>query len=177
MRLQLLELKAEMLRDGVRTIDLLEANIVVDFLLTATRPTRFFLVEDRHLARPDLIAFEMLGSANYVDVVLKYNQITNPFAMEVNDLIMVPPLVAVNSFYKKSESPSDTVRDTKSLFVDPSRVSQKDQARLKQLEKIASRSKNGSREVKPTNLLRSGEVPFKTDGTALRLAPNATRKK
>lgn len=174
MRLQLLELKSVMLRDGVPTVDFLDSNLVVDY--SGVQVDRVFLVEERHLCRADLLSFDAFGSPNHVDVILKFNQITNPFRMEVDDIIMVPSLAAFDKYYRPSTNPSKSaVLDTKSLFIDPTRVSRKDENRIKQLEKIAARNRNGAKEVKPTSLLRAGESPFTLDGTVLRLAPNLSK--
>lgn len=175
MRLQLLELKAVMVRDGVPTVDFLDSNLVVDY--AGVQVDRVFLVEERHLCRADLLSFDAFGSPNHVDVVLKFNQITNPFRMEVDDIVMVPSLASFDKYYKPSTNPSKSaVLDTKSLYVDPTRVSKKDENRIKQLEKIAARNRNGAKEVKPTSLLRAGEAAFTLDGTVMRLAPNISRK-
>ena len=50
----------------------------------------------------------------------------------------------------------------------------KDQERLKMLMEIAKKSKNGSSEIKPTNLLREGEVPFTANGDIIVFAPNSS---
>ncbi len=174
MRLELLEVKSQMQRDGVLALDFLEASFVVDY--AGVRVEKLFLAEERHLCRPDLLSFDAFGSPNHVDVILKFNQITNPFRVEVGDLVMVPSLSAFASFYRRSPSQLPAqVLATKALYVDPSRASQKDVARIKQLEKIAARSRNGAKEVKPTNLLRKGESPFASDGSALVLAPNVSK--
>jgi hypothetical protein len=42
------------------------------------------------------------------------------------------------------------------------------------LQEIANKSKNGSKEIKPTNLLRDGEVPFVSNGDIIVFAPNSS---
>ena len=81
----------------------------------------------------------------------------------------------VNPTEKDKLKTSQIIKDTKALFIDPKRASQKDIARIKQLEKLASKRQNGSSEVKPTNLLREGEVPFSTDGNRLVFAPSSSK--
>jgi hypothetical protein len=130
------------------------------------------LVEERHLCRIDLLSYEAYQSIDYVDVIMKFNQITNPFSMQINDIIVFPTKASVNRFYQQEALRNDKlILDTKALFIDPSRASQKDKARLEQLQKIADKRKNGSKEIKPANLLKTGEVPFVTDGTALTFSP------
>jgi len=176
MRVNLLDLKSQMIRDGVTMIDFLDNNFTVNFLSPDLQIIRIFLVEERHLCRLDLLSFEAYGSADHVDVITKFNMITNPFSMELNDIIVFPSIGSSQSFFRKSSNLSNQlILDTKSLFIDPSRASKKDAARLEQLEKIASKRRNGASEIKPTNLLRSGEAPYVTTGGALRLAPNSSK--
>jgi hypothetical protein len=89
-------------------------------------------------------------------------------------LIVIPTVDSLNRFYNKQTRISQEIYDTKAIYLDPKRASQKDVNRLKQLEKIAARRKNGSSQPKPTTLLRPGEVPFSTDGNVLRFAPSVS---
>jgi hypothetical protein len=133
-------------------------------------------MEERYLGRLDLLSFDAYGDVNSMDILLKFNQISNPFSMELYDIIVVPDAESARQFYRKEKLASvQNIKDTKALFIDPTRASQKDQARIKQLEKLANKRENGSTEVKPTNLLRNGEVPFSTDGTRLVFAPSISK--
>lgn len=161
-----------MLRNGETMIDFLSNNFLVNYFDPQLEIARIMLVEERHLCRIDLLSYEAYQSIDYVDVVMKFNQITNPFSMQINDIIVFPTKASVNRFYQQEALRNDKlILDTKALFIDPARASQKDKARLEQLQKIADKRKNGSKEIKPANLLKTGEVPFVTDGTALTFSP------
>ncbi len=174
MIIKLLDLKDEMLRNGEYLIDFTENNFTVNYLDPYLAISRIILVEDRHLCRPDLICWESFGNLDYIDAILKFNQITNPFSMEEFDLVLIPATRSLDRFYKKEKKQSRIIKDTKALFIDPTRASEKDKNRLDQLEKIAQKRKNGSSTPKPTNLLRPGEVPFSTDGRRLIFAPSVS---
>lgn len=174
MNIRLLDLKDEMMRSGEFLIDFTENNFRVNYVDPNLAINRILLVEDRHLCRPDLICWEAFGNLDYIDAILKFNQITNPFSMELYDLILIPAPRSLDRFYKKEKKQSRLIKDTKALFIDPTRASEKDKARLDQLEKIAKKRKNGSVSPKPTNLLREGEVPFSTDGRRLIFAPTVS---
>jgi len=172
MVIKLFDLKNEMLRNGETMIDFLSNNFLVNYFDPQLEIARLMLVEERHLCRLDLLSYEAYQSIDYVDVIMKFNQITNPFSMQINDIIVFPTKASVNRFYQQEALRNDKlILDTKALFIDPSRASQKDKARLEQLQKIADKRKNGSKEIKPANLLKTGEVPFVTDGTALTFSP------
>ncbi len=154
-------------------MDFLENNFTVNYMDPNLYIEKVFLIEDRHICRPDLISWESYFSPDYVDIILKFNQITNPFSMDLYDLIIVPNLASAERFYRKDKLKTDKlIKDTKALFIDPTKASKKDLARLEQLKKIAARRQNGSTEIKPTNLLRTGEAPFVTDGRAIIFAPS-----
>jgi hypothetical protein len=174
MYLKLIDLKGEMLRNGVTLIDFQELNFEVNYFSEDFKVKRIFLMEERHLCRPDLIVWENYRNLDYLDAFLKCNQITNPFSMELHDIIVIPQEESIEKFYKKELTSSKLIKETKSLFLDPKRATQKDLARFKQLARLAEKRKNGSTEPKPTNLLRPGEVPFKTDGRVIVFAPSVS---
>lgn len=177
MIIKLLDLKDEMLRNGEMLIDFTENNFEVNYADPFISLSKVILVEDKHLCRLDLLSYEAYGDINYMDVILKFNQITNPFSMDIYDLILIPTLRSIDRFYKKEKKITRLIKDTKSLFIDPTRASEKDQNRLKQLEEISKKRKNGSLQPKPTNLLRSNEVPFLADGSRLILAPTISSRR
>lgn len=175
MVIELFNLKSEMVKEGIQMIDFLENNFNVDYSYPNLQIFKVILIKEEHLCRPDLISWDAYDSVDYVDVILKFNQISNPFSMEENDIIVVPSLSSALTFYQKDKlKVSQEIYDTKALFIDPSKASQKDLERLKQLEKIAKRRANGSLEIKPTNLLRTGEQPFITNGRDLIFAPSSS---
>jgi hypothetical protein len=175
MNIHLFDLKSEMVNRGITSLDFMENNFRVNYEDTKLTISKIFLVEDKHICRPDMVSFDAYGSVEYVDIILKFNHISNPFSMELYDLIVVPKLNTAIRFYKKDPLKTEKMlNDTKGLFVDPSRASKKDQERLKLLKEIAKKSKNGSSEIKPTNLLRDGEAPFTSNGDIIVFAPNSS---
>jgi hypothetical protein len=175
MNIHLFDLKSEMVRQGITSLDFMENNFKVNYADPKLIISKVFLIEDRHLCRPDLLSFDAYGNAEHVDIILKFNHISNPFSMELYDLIIVPKIQTAMRFYQKDPLKTEKIlNDTKGLFVDPTRASKKDQERLKMLQEIAKKSKNGASEIKPTNLLREGEVPFSSNGDIIVFAPNSS---
>lgn len=175
MNIHLFDLKSEMEERGIMMLDFMENNFRVNYADPKLTITKVFLVEERHLCRPDMLSFDSYGTVDYQDIILKFNHISNPFSMELYDLIVVPQLSSAMRFYIKDPMKTPKImNDTKGLFIDPTRASKKDQERLKLLEEIAKKSKNGATEIKPTNLLREGEVPFVANGDIVVYAPNSS---
>ena len=175
MIIKLFDLKREMLATGEYIIDLIDNNFEVNYYDPNLVVQKLAIIREEHLCNPFLFCKDMYGDANYVDVIIKFNQITNPFSMNLNDILVIPDLDSVARFYRQSSKSPSVALDTKSLYLNPDRASKRDTARLEQLKKIASKRKNGSKEIKPTNLLRDGEVPFSTDGVVLRFAPSISK--
>jgi hypothetical protein len=175
MNIHLFDLKSEMINRGITSLDFMENNFRVNYEDPKLIISKIFLVEDKHLCRPDMLSFDAYGLPDYVDIILKFNHISNPFSMELYDLIIVPKLNTAIKFYRKDPLKTEKIlNDTKGLFVDPTRASKKDQERIKMLQEIAKKSKNGATEIKPTNLLRDGEVPFTSNGDIIVFAPNSS---
>lgn len=174
MYIKLFDLKNEMLRSGEYLIDFSTNNFEVNFLDPFLKIQKIFLIEDKHLCRPDMISYDGYGDTDHIDAVLKFNQICNPFSMNIGDLILIPTDASLTRFYKNNATPSKLINNTKALFLDPTRASKQDLNRLNQLSAIAKKKQNGSSTPLPTNLLRPNEVPFKTDGSALIFAPSVS---
>lgn len=158
--------------DGEQIVDFFKKNYSIDFFDRTLDLIAVFIVKEEHLCRLDLISFQVYGDASYAPLLAKWNKITNPFSMEVNDLIICPTTQTMDKFYTTDPSPTKkSATDAKSLWLDPQRATKQDIKRIEQLKKIAFREKNGSMDPKPTNLLREGEVPFVKEGGTITLAP------
>lgn len=176
MEIKLFDLKNEMIESGEVVIDFLSNNFDVNYYDFQLQINAVVLVKEHHLCRLDLISYEIYGVEDYAGGLQKFNQICNPFSMEINDIIVCPSIASMERFYQREAMANkQLINDTKALFIDPSRASQKDQARLEQLKKIAEKRKNGSKEILPTNRLKTGEVPFKTDGTMITYSPSNSK--
>ena len=155
---------------GEEVIDLLSNNYAVDFAANNFVFLKFFQVKEEHLCRIDLICHEVYGDPSVVDSFCKWNNISNPFSMNVGDILICPTIDTLNSSFVTNDIPRKEIKDTKATWLDPSRATKKDVNRLEQIRKAAYKEKNGSIDPKPTNLLRDGETPFTADGTTLRFA-------
>lgn len=158
--------------EGEKIVDFFKKNYSVDFFDQSLDFITVFIVKEEHLCRLDLISFQVYGDASYAPLLAKWNKITNPFSMEVNDLIVCPTTQTLNRFFSSDPEPvKKSTIDAKSTWLDPERATKQDIKRIEQLKKIAFREKNGSMDPKPTNLLREGESAFIKDGDKLTLAP------
>lgn len=73
------------------------------------------VVDDSSEMRLDSIARYVLGTENYVDVIVKFNKILNPFGVKKGDVILIPNL---NSFFDNITKVNYKSKDIKSNPLD-----------------------------------------------------------
>jgi restriction endonuclease S subunit len=84
--------------------------------------------------RPDLISKLYYGTENYVDILCKYNSISNPFSLVRDQLIKIP--LNPDAYFVKTEDIVDkgSVKATPNLIT----ANQKDSARLNYLKNLGT---------------------------------------
>lgn len=161
MLLKNIDLKKTKKVNGLEILDLTEPTLLPDFTSVNFVIKNFVLVTDELEMRPDLIAKLALGSQDLVDVLLKCNQISNPFSIKAGDILVIPDLDRFNEFYKTPKLDEKTIEETKSLFIDPDKASKVDKNRVERLGNIAKTKKNGSKQITTPNVLKSGSTNIK----------------
>ena len=64
------------------------------------------------IMRMDLISNAQYGSDEYTDLLLKYNDISNPFTLNYNDIIFIPTLDSIsNNIVNPTNDPNDNNKD------------------------------------------------------------------
>lgn len=117
--------------------------------------SRVFPVDAYYAGRIDLISLSVYNSADYVDQLLKFNGISNPFSVAEGDILYIPPMDVLQKTWKKpgiGVTDSNVVRDR---FVETKRLPIKDQNRLDYLKRKAALKPNGAKEILPPNVLPS----------------------
>lgn len=145
----------------------------VKFIMT--QPTMIFrnkesitLLNDAHVvdsdecARPDLIALQYYGNQSKLDMILKWNGISNPFSINEGDVLEIP---SANTNFFKLERPKEFENNpVKQQFVDGKRLGKKDQRRLDALKK-----KYGKENLLPPNVIPVGKKNYEFVGTRIKM--------
>lgn len=128
------------------------------------------LVGEYENMRPDLIADRIYGDISKWDVILKYNGVSNPFAIQFGDVLTGPAGSVLDSMYSNireiKERDQREERNTSPLLNPKSR---KDKDRLENLKKKAgvvlppNINKPGDKNVK----IQDGRVVFGEDVTGI----------
>jgi len=111
------------------------------------------VLEDEEM-RPDLISVQHYGNDSYVDIILKFNGISNPFSIKSGIVLVIPDKDGIEIFKKNFKKISTKPR---TQFTDTSRMNKQDANRKQFLEKMSASKKNGSKENLPPNMLKSDQ--------------------
>lgn len=146
-----------------------------------TQPTMIFankenitLLNPEHVvnadqaARPDLIALKYYGNQSKLDMILKWNSISDPFSINEGDVLEIPH---ANAPFYKLERPKEfdaTNNPVKLQFVSGKRLSKKDQRRLDALKK-----KYGKDNLLPPNVIPVGKKNYEYVGSQIRMGAQA----
>lgn len=117
-------------------------------------------VEPDEVGRPDKISYKYFQDDSFVEYILKYNKISNPFSIDQGDVLVIPDVEAPIRMWKKVKEVDETlvqaVDSIRSQFLDTKRMAVKDAKRVEYLKKKASSLQNGSKEILPPNILQPG---------------------
>lgn len=144
-----------------------------------TQPTLVFVrdvpilaehtVQEHEVCRIDLISLTHYRDSEFADFILKFNGISNPFLIEAGDVLLIPEnegtttrsilFNTTRSILFKSINANEDKLSIRDQFVNTKRLSKKDAKRIEYLQRKANLKINGSSEVLPPNIRKSGDVP------------------
>ncbi len=151
-----------------RTVtDLTEPTLKPDYKSKSFMITRTVTVNDEYAMRPDLISYFAYGTDQYADIIMKFNGISNPFAINEGMLLFIPKMPDAKKFYRAPKASKKEIEEVRRSFIDKNRFTKPTERRLKKLQQLAASKKNGSPTIAPSNKLKPGESATSTKGGAL----------
>lgn len=88
-----------------------------------------FRISSDYVMRPDLISQAVYNNTLYTEYILKYNGISNPFAIQEGDVILIPTLDSAIKSTKTqgtaADDPAKKLRDSYK-FIDPAKIPKTD---------------------------------------------------
>ena len=120
------------------------------------------IVKDDEIARPDLIAVQHYGSNSGLDIILKFNGVSDPFSIMPGEKLYIP--LETIPYYKLESPEMFENNPIKNQFIDTKRLSKTDQRRLEALKK-----KYNKETLLPPNVIPVGKKNYEFDGTNVRL--------
>lgn len=94
------------------------------FQMNSTAPSNYkvYKVPSSMVMRPDLLSNSAYGTTEYTEMVLKYNAISNPFSIDVDDLIVIPDRDAILNVVAPTKEVDDNMLVNKSYkYIDPTK--------------------------------------------------------
>ena len=113
------------------------------------------------VGRIDVIANIYYRNPSNAELILKFNNISNPFSIKEGDEILIPDsdnVIKAWNKIKPIDSENNEIDSIRGQFMDSKRLSVKDAKRIEYLKKKASQKKNGSKEMLPPNILKPREI-------------------
>lgn len=94
-------------------IDLLPKT--TDSIFNNTKGSQKCVVNKYYVARPDLISLAFYGTDEYADIICKVNGISNPFELNEDDLLDIPPLETVRFYSTPNKSASEKIENSTTI--------------------------------------------------------------
>lgn len=146
---------------GDNIVDLISSTFSFD--KAGTLSDGFIVVKEDEAMRPDLVANRIYADQRNYELLLKYNGISNPFSLDVNEILLAPPfrsleqmIVAPTIIVEKGIEKLNTNQDA---LIQPKTV--KDKNRIDSL-------KGNVKEVVPPNVNLTGNRNVKVkDGRVI----------
>jgi hypothetical protein len=120
------------------------------------------IVKEDEIVRPDLIAVEYYNSASGLDIIMKFNGISDPFSIMPGETLYIP--MDTVPYYKLETPVMYEDNPIKNQFIQTKRLSKTDQRRLEALKK-----KYNKETLLPPNVIPVGKKNYEFDGTNVRL--------
>jgi hypothetical protein len=118
------------------------------------------VVKEDEVGRIDIISRRYFNGDLPSEIILKYNNISNPFSINEGDVILIPeygPSLKKWNTIKEIDDINIEIDNIRGQFLDTKRLSKPDAARVEYLQRKAAQLKNGSKQILPPNVLKSGE--------------------
>ena len=115
-----------------------------------------------------MISIKYYGLADYSDLILKFNNISNPFSIIEGDVLNIPDKDAILKAWKTIKGiGSQKDKSIRDQFVDSKRLTVKDAKRAEYLKKKAAQKQNGSKQIVPPNILKDGDKNIDINGDVI----------
>lgn len=135
-----------------------EPSILFD---SNTRAIALHVVDSTEVGRIDLISSKYYRGDSQSELILKFNNISNPFSINEGDELLIPNdeevLLKWNRITEVNIEATE-IDGIRGQFMDTKRLSTKDAKRVEYLKKKAGQLKNGAKEILPPNILKRGET-------------------
>jgi hypothetical protein len=144
----------------------------------------FVYVKESDQMRPDMMSFYAYGSVSLYDLLLKYNGISNPFSLEMGDILFVADLDGLVDQLVPSGREDPVSQVIRKQYIDSSKASKKDtrlqsieNKRKEAIQKRSQASSSPSTNNLPPNIAEEGDREVVIKGGKIYFGPDVSRNK
>lgn len=169
MNIDLFDKKPEVLINGIRYIDLSQnvfsSTLIYDSILG------YEVVDLYTEMRIDKIALKWYGDTSKIGLILKANNIFNPFSIKDGDILIIPNISSPENVYRNLET-KDKDNAIRTKYTELKTTKKTNIAALERLNNKTKSMKDMLRNPLPPNMLRAGEEVRKNVGNYINLTSN-----
>jgi len=122
------------------------------------------------IMRPELIAHLRMGNVDKLEILLKANEISNPFSIDENDIMLIPEVITSDKKFVTELVGGDVRKIIKKQYIDPKKSDIKNTG--DNYEDYRDREKT----MLPPNYAKEDDKEFVLTGGKIVLGPYVTKK-
>jgi len=161
--------------EGFEYHDFLEKDIAIPDPKQGPVGIDYFLVKENMAMRIDLVAKAMYGyTEDIIEKILKFNEISNPLAIDENDILVVFDPISLKNSIRNTANPSQNKIDIRKQYLTPEKKSKVD-PKLQEFNKRqkAKKGEPGSTAL-PPNYAGFGDKEIEIRNGKIYFGPNVT---
>jgi hypothetical protein len=160
--------------DGTVLIDLTKQSVK---LVTEQPMISYYLVNEETAMRIDAITQITLGSIDNTEKMLKFNDISNPFTVDVGDLLFVPDLLYAKLNMTSNAGNDQQKLDIRNQYIDPSKESKLDPTlgKFNKRDKPKKADSTKTTPPLPPNFANVGDKEIEIRGGKIFFGPNVSK--
>lgn len=149
-------------------VDLIIKDVIDNNIAEFPDVIDYFLVSDEDAMRIDLVSFKMYGNVNYAEGILKFNQISNPYAIDSGDVLYTFDIPSMEKKLRGDNNISTNRKDIRDQYLTPEKKNKID-PQLKEFEKRESARLSKTNPLLPPNyagyddkeiIVKNGKIVF-----------------
>jgi hypothetical protein len=163
---------------GNEYIDFLQRDITVNDPSIMPRGINYFLVTDETAMRIDLISKKMYGNMDFIEKILKFNDICNPLAIDTGDLLVIYDPISINRNMRDVNNLKEKIMDIRKQYISPEKGSKTD-PKLKEFDKRNKKPADttAKENTLPPNYAEFGDQEIQLRNGKLYFGANVTKSK
>lgn len=165
-------------KEGNEYLDFLQRDITVNDPSIMPRGINYFLVTDETSMRIDLISKKMYGNMDFIERILKFNDVCNPLALNTGDILVVFDPISINRNMRDVKNLKEKIMDIRKQYISPEKGSKLD-PKLKEFDKRNKKpaETTAKENTLPPNYAEFGDQEIQLRNGKLYFGANVTKSK